>query len=375
VTVVDDQVAEDQVQAGRPAPEGPGGPGRTDGGDRSGPAGPPAGKTAGTDHPPVAPGRRIASTVLFVLAVFLIGATVNVVWLSRLSYHSAQQTGFDQLRGQLAHGTAPVAETVTPPTTLGTTAPTLPPLNFTLSGSGTKKAAPTPTTTTTTTLPPTPTALALGTPMAVLDIPAIGLHQVVVFEGTTSGILTKGPGHQRDTVFPGQAGTSVIQGRAAAYGGPFEHIDDLVKGDKVTVSTGQGTATYKVIDSRVAGDPEPPALKTGQGRLTLTTARGSAFMPSGVLRVDADLTSTAFATPTLPDLGPLPADQQPMGVETDHVSILAWWLEALVLVAVAGVVVWRRWGRWQTWLVVGPVAAMVGYFAAGELALLLPNLM
>ncbi|MFD1273890.1 sortase domain-bontaining protein [Streptomyces kaempferi] len=61
--------------------------------------------------------------------------------------------------------------------------------------------------------------LAPGTPVALIDIPAAHLHQVVL-EGTDSGVLTDGPGHRRDTPLPGQSGTSVLMGRAAAYGGP-----------------------------------------------------------------------------------------------------------------------------------------------------------
>jgi LPXTG-site transpeptidase (sortase) family protein len=96
--------------------------------------------------------------------------------------------------------------------------------------------------------------------MAVLEIPALDLHEVV-FEGTTSGVLQDGPGHRRDTVFPGQEGTSVIMGRQATYGGPFGRLDVLQPGEPFTITTGQGAHTYHVTGVRREGDPQPPPLR------------------------------------------------------------------------------------------------------------------
>ena len=38
-----------------------------------------------------------------------------------------------------------------------------------------------------------------GSPIAILDIPSIGIHDMVVVEGTSPENLTLGPGHLRDT--------------------------------------------------------------------------------------------------------------------------------------------------------------------------------
>ncbi|MBW0008697.1 MAG: class E sortase, partial [Pseudonocardiales bacterium] len=109
---------------------------------------------------------------------------------------------------------------------------------------------------------------AAGTPVALLEIPRLGVREVVV-EGTSSGTLMSGPGHRRDTPFPGQVGTSVIAGRRATYGAPFRSIGQLRAGDRVTVTTGQGRSSFVVLGVRHAGDPVPPALASGHGRLTL----------------------------------------------------------------------------------------------------------
>ena len=128
-----------------------------------------------------------------------------------------------------------------------------------------------------------------GDPVARLEIPSLGVDQIVV-EGTASAALTKGPGHRRDTFLPGQAGVSVLMGRATAYGGPFGRIQELPPGETISVITGQGEHIYRVLGVRYAGDPSP-AFKPGTGRLVLETARGGPYMPSGVVRVDAELVS------------------------------------------------------------------------------------
>ncbi|NHA00350.1 hypothetical protein G5V59_10155 [Nocardioides sp. W3-2-3] len=59
--------------------------------------------------------------------------------------------------------------------------------------------------------------------------PRLDVEQVVV-EGTAPGDLFAGPGHLRSTVLPGQAGTSLVYGRAATYGGPFGRLDEPARG-------------------------------------------------------------------------------------------------------------------------------------------------
>jgi LPXTG-site transpeptidase (sortase) family protein len=219
--------------------------------------------------------------------------------------------------------------------------------------------------------------LRLGTPVALLEIPSIHLREVVG-EGTTSGALMSGPGHRRDTPLPGQGGgiPSVIMGRAAAYGGPFARLHQLRPGETITVVTGEGTSRFKVRDLRTAGDPLPPPLSAGKGRLVLQTATGSPFVPHGVLTVDADLvTATLPGSPTVIPVGSLPTDEQPLGTETGTLWALVFWLQALILASVALVWSWNRWGHVQTWVVFVPVMLVIGFFLSGQVARLLPNLM
>ncbi len=216
--------------------------------------------------------------------------------------------------------------------------------------------------------------LAEGTAVAVIDIPAIGLREVV-FEGTGSGVLTRGPGHRRDTVLPGQAGTSILMGRRAGYGGPFSRIGELAGGDRVTVVTGQGEHTYEVMGVRRAGDPQPSALTPGSGRLTLITADGTAYLPQNVLRVDAKLTSQVQDTPA-PAISTalLPQADQLMGIELIALVPLVLWGQLMFLSALAVAWVRQRLGLWHAWLIGVPVLALLGLLVAGQVTRLLPNL-
>ncbi|MEU9455972.1 sortase [Streptomyces sp. NPDC048277] len=278
--------------------------------------------------------RHLSRGGLLSLAALLLGITAQLLVVSGAQEHSAQHADFDQLREQLALGTAPVAQT----------------------GLDGKLLAP-------------------GTPVALIDVPELGLSQVVL-EGTDSSVLTDGPGHRRDTPMPGQAGTSVLMGRGAAYGGPFGKLSRLATGDTFTVITGQGKAKYQVIDVRRAGDPAPTALAAGKSRIVLITATGPKFMPSGILRVDADLVSEPFQTPSaVIRAGTLPASEEPLARPSGVPWPLVMWLQALLLCAVAAVWAWHRWGRHQTWIVFAPVVAVLGLQVATRTTELLPNLL
>ena len=122
--------------------------------------------------------------------------------------------------------------------------------------------------------------------MALLSLPDIGVNDLVVVEGSRSTQLQDGPGHVLGSVLPGQQGVSVIAGRSLSFGAPFERIAELAAGDKITVTTGQGVFVYDVLGPRAKGDPVPPALTEGAGRLTLVSAaRGEG---AGGLQASAD---------------------------------------------------------------------------------------
>lgn len=284
--------------------------------------------------PPTRPGFAFAGVALCVLAALLFGFAANLTLLGNLQHARDQRTAYDELRRQLALGTAPVGQR-------------------TFDG---KRLEP-------------------GAPVALLRIPALDLDEVVE-EGTTSGVLMSGPGHRRDTPLPGQAGTSVVMGRQWGYGGPFNDLHHLVPGTAIELTTGQGTARYEVTAIRRAGDPLPPVLGQGRGRLTLITAEGPAYTPSGVLRVDADLVGDVQPNPPRPlAAGWIEGSEQALGRENSvWLSVFLW---SLGLLAAALLTTWahRAWGRWQTWIAGVPVLVALGLAVSGAAARLLPNLL
>ncbi|MDX6308399.1 MAG: sortase [Nocardioidaceae bacterium] len=212
-----------------------------------------------------------------------------------------------------------------------------------------------------------------GSPVAVIDIQALGIRQVVV-EGTSGEDLRSGPGHLRVTAFPGQAGTSVIFGRSTTYGGPFRDLPKLHRGDPIQVTTGQGVFTYQVEDVRRSGDPQPPALRADQSRLLLVTTDSSTLGALSTVYIDALLVGTPAVTP--PRQAVLVPDyENEMASDPSALLPLALWLFALVATGVFAAWGVVRWGSGQTWLVVIPVLLAVLWGASDNAAMLLPNLM
>ncbi|MEZ0064052.1 sortase A [Streptacidiphilus sp. MAP12-20] len=271
---------------------------------------------------------------LLALAALLLGVCAQLVLVSPFQERSAQIQGFDALRASLALGTAPVGQ----------------------SDMNGKPLAP-------------------GTPLLLLDMPQLGLHHTVVFEGTDSDVLAMGPGHRRDTVLPGQTGVSVLMGRAGAYGRPFWGLATLKPGAQFTVTTGQGRFVYEVLGHRTAGQPAPSIPAKGS-RLVLMTATGMPYLPSGVIRIDADLVSKAADTPApLYAAASVPPDEDPLAGGAPIWWQLVLWAQALALASIAAIWCWHRWGRHQTWIVFIPLIGAVGLQVAEQVTRLLPNLL
>jgi sortase (surface protein transpeptidase) len=265
-------------------------------------------------------GRSIALIVGLVIGLAL-GFGVYLYGLSSLSEQRSQTTMYKTLRHELAQAVAPV--------------------------SATKE----------------------GLPMAVLTIPDIGLKNVVVVEGTSSRDLTKGPGHLPDTVYPGQSGTSVIYGKVATFGAPFSRLMQLQVGDVISVTTGQGTARYRVSSF---GDDQHPAPANSANRLVLATA-DSAYLPRHAVSVAADLISPVQpAGAVAPVVGA--SEHGLSGDASESVVPLLLWAQALLLLTVGGTIAAFRWSRWPAVLCAVPMLVPVVWNVFENLAGVLPNL-
>ena len=217
------------------------------------------------------------------------------------------------------------------------------------------------------------TAQPEGTAIALIDIPAIGVHQVVV-EGSTPDDLKSGPGHLRATPLPGEFGNAVIAGRRTTYGAPFGQLDQLRKGDVIDITTGQGKLTYVV--SRVAhvnpGQPDPIS-STLDSRLTLLTS-DPRFIASGRLAVVAMLHGAPLALAARP---PVPTGNVDLGLSGDPIGLALGfvWLE---LLATAAFVAWRvrqRLPRSVLYMFAAPVMLTLAMLAFSSLDSMMPGTM
>ncbi|CAB4701260.1 unannotated protein [freshwater metagenome] len=272
---------------------------------------------------------RGAVLMLFVL---MVSAVLQLFVASRIQHSASQQRLHDRFRSALATGTAPVGS---------------------LDGEGQLVSA--------------------GTPVAYLQIPALGVEEVVV-EGTSASNLYAGPGHRRDTPLPGQVGRSVIVGRRMLFGGPFSSLNQIKLRNEILATTAQGVFRFVVIGIRRAGDPLPEVPRGRASRLVLATAGGSGLNPSGVLWVDADLQGEAVGGPTrVLTSATLPGEEQAGSSDSRTLWALVLWLQLLLISVIGALWSWHRWGHALTWIVGTPVLLLVSNLVWDEFFRLLPN--
>ncbi|HEX6582994.1 MAG TPA: class E sortase [Thermoleophilaceae bacterium] len=109
-----------------------------------------------------------------------------------------------------------------------------------------------------------------GDAIARIEIPAVGVSEYVV-EGTDTESLRKGPGHYPETPLPGEPGTTAIAGHRTTYGAPFRRIDQLNRGDRITIDMPDGRFLYTVQRTKVVDDQDLSVLDgVGYQRLVLS---------------------------------------------------------------------------------------------------------
>jgi sortase A len=110
--------------------------------------------------------------------------------------------------------------------------------------------------------------LADGQPLARLLIPRIHFDAIVT-EGSDSGILSSGPGHENHTGYPGE-GRIVLIGN---HNGFSMSWNDLHSGDVIQVEMSYGRYTYRIEKREiVSGDDNDVVRKPEPGEhLYLTT--------------------------------------------------------------------------------------------------------
>lgn len=227
---------------------------------------------------------------------------------------------------------------------------------------------------TTTTAPPSNASLAAGSAVARIQIPKIGLDNIVV-NGVGVDDLRKGPGHYPQTPLPGQLGNAAIAGHRTTYDHPFGDIDQLASGDVIMVQTLQGSFTFHVYSQLVVDPSDVAVLAPDPNRpatLTLTTCNPK-YSAAQRLVVKAALDPQTKPLPAPPHLPP-PAKLTSLGLSGDSGSLFPTVITGLIAAAVGGLwwLLFHRHPRWTNWLI-GVLPFLVAlYFFFEYLGRLLP---
>lgn len=223
----------------------------------------PAGRSAG-----VRAWRWVGRTglVLMAIGVLALGLLAYQLWGTGIGQASDQRALRTEFERELAATTSPPTSSDTRPVVPSISSPP----SETTRSTASQPATSTTSTATSTTVAPRP-QLIVGDPVARLEIPSIGVDQIVV-EGVGHDQLESGPGHYADTPLPGEFGNAAIAGHRTTYGAPFLDLGDLVPGDEIVVTTIAGRYVYRVTASTIVSPSDVYVVGPLDGyHLTLTT--------------------------------------------------------------------------------------------------------
>src|SRR5262249_16681244 len=144
---------------------------------------------------------RISTMALLLLADVVLGYVVYLYGLSDVQEARSQALLYSQFQLELANQAAPLGA-YGPNGLAGAHGPTIP-----------------------------------NNPMAILNLPAIEIRDLVVVQGTTPQNMMVGPEHRPDSPLPSQPDVVQIYGRRATFGAPFSRLGELRPGDKITAIT------------------------------------------------------------------------------------------------------------------------------------------
>jgi sortase A len=159
-------------------------------------------------------------------------------------------------------------------------------------------------------------------PAGLLDVPSLGMLAPVL-QGTGDSVLSDAVGHDPASVWPGQAGTSVLSAHDVTW---FSRIGRLKPGNEIRYITPCRTYTYRVT-SHVIVTAGSPVYTTGTARLVLDTCYplDALYLTSTRYLVYADLIAAAPTHATAaaprewaPPAVPAPAPLAAQGLDLAH---------------------------------------------------------
>jgi len=225
-----------------------------------------------------------------------------------------------------------------------------------------------------------------GDPIGQIEIPRIGVDFIMV-QNVDLKYLQNGPGHFPQTPLPGQPGNAALAGHRTTYKAPFNRVDELDPGDIITVTTLQGTFTYRVdahpdaegamtLGHFIVNPDQLSILDQDVGNKLTLMACNPKYSAATRIVVTATLTSPAAPATPLPDAGD--------GVTNDAAldSLVngdprAW--PAAILWSLVTIAAWfgtwslaRRWKRLPAYAIGTPIVLVMLFVAFENIARLLP---
>lgn len=100
-----------------------------------------------------------------------------------------------------------------------------------------------------------------GDPVGRITIPRLGLRMILV-NGTDQGTLKKGPGRHLRSFMPGEGKLVYVAGHRTTYLAPFARIEQLRKGDRISLETPYGVFGYTVTGQRIVEDDDTSVLRS-----------------------------------------------------------------------------------------------------------------
>lgn len=233
---------------------------------------------------------------------------------------------------------------------------------------------------------PTMSQPAVGQPIGVISIPAIGVNGDAIVQGTDEAQLQEGPGHYTGTPLPGEAGNAAIAGHRTTYAAPFYNLNGLQPGNLIYIQTSQGSFVYQVTRSEIVSPNNVSVLDSTSSlpELTLTTCNPR-YSAAERLVVIATLSSSSVLTsapsPATPQSHDAPSQRSSRtsgalsrSTTLGEVGQGVLWGTLTLAIAISTIFVWRRLQglRAAAVLVVGApasIAALLVCFQHVSLAL------
>jgi sortase A len=100
-----------------------------------------------------------------------------------------------------------------------------------------------------------------GDAIARLRVPRLDLS-IVVVNGTGTSDLRRGPGRHEDSFMPGEGKLVYVAGHRTTYGAPFSDINQLERGDMISVELPYGSVEYEVTSHRIVDDNDLSVLES-----------------------------------------------------------------------------------------------------------------